>query len=64
MEETLAQGSSPNAEYPVVMMSCTEGTNKDQFLEEIQRLASNIMGKKNVRLTFPYYEHDRVQGWL
>ena len=54
--------SSPN--YPVVMMSCKDGTNRELFLESVQSLTQNIMGKSLVALRYKYSDHDKVTRWL
>ena len=40
------------------MMSCTKGTNKDLFLEEVAKLSSDLMGKKIYDLTYKYNDHN------
>lgn len=50
--------------YPVVMMSCTKGTNKELFLNEVQEVTQTLMGKKPITLTYSYRLHDKVTRWL
>ena len=50
--------------YPVVMMSCKDHTNYDQFLEQVQALTQKVMGKKSIALRYKYSEHDKVTRWL
>jgi predicted YcjX-like family ATPase len=45
-------------------MSCTNGTNKDLFLTEIQQVTQALMGKRPITLTFSYQQHDKVTRWL
>jgi hypothetical protein len=54
--------TTPN--YPVVMMSCTNGTNKDVFLNEVQNLSSKLMGKRDIEIKYKYSEHNKVTKWL
>jgi GTP-binding protein HflX len=51
-------------EYPVVMMSCKDGTNKELFLNEVQALTQVLMGKKPIELKYSYRDHEKVTKWL
>jgi len=53
---------APN--YPVIMMSCTEGYNKDMFMDVIQEMSNKLMGKKLTQITYKYSDHDKIQRWL
>jgi hypothetical protein len=46
------------------MMSCTEGTGHEQFLTEVSKLTSNLMGKEFHLLTYDYSEHNKRSRWL
>jgi hypothetical protein len=50
--------------YPVVMMSCKDGTNKEVFLESVQSLTQSIMGKSLVALRYKYSDHEKITRWL
>ncbi|TNV74652.1 hypothetical protein FGO68_gene7971 [Halteria grandinella] len=50
--------------YPVIMMSCKNGTNKEQFLGQIQNLTAELMGKETVELEYEYHMHSKVTKWL
>ena len=54
--------SKPN--YPVILMSCKNGTNRDEFLDQVQSQTQLIMGKKTFALRYKYSQHDRVTRWL
>ena len=51
-------------EYPVVMMSCLTGENRDTFLDLVSRVSSERMGKKYYRLEYPGWEHNKRISWL
>ena len=55
---------SQNSEYPIVMMSCTEGYNKELFLSEVSSLTVDIKDKKLVTLEYPSWEHGKRLNWL
>ena len=46
------------------MMSCIEGTNKIQFLDEVAKLSIDLMGKKYYELTYDYKDHNTISRWL
>ena len=50
--------------YPVVMMSCKDGTGLPNFLTEIEQLSGNLMGKHLIALKYPYSMHNKVTKWL
>ena len=63
--ETLKQEMAQSQQqYPVVMMSCTRGTNKDLFLTELESLSAQNMGRKLMSIKYPYHKHDKIQKWL
>ena len=49
---------APN--YPVIMMSCIEGYNKDLLMSELQEMSSKLMGKKLTEITYKYSDHDKI----
>lgn len=46
------------AEHPIVLMSATQGYNKDLFLAEISTLTAALKGKQVYKLTYPSWEHN------
>lgn len=46
------------------MMSCTQGTGRDQFMEEVAKLSADIMGKKYYQLTYNQADHAKISRWL
>ena len=46
--------------YPVIPMSCTQGTNKDLLLLELSALATINMGKKEHIIKYAYDKHQKV----
>ena len=51
-------------QYPVIMMSCKEGLNKDLLMDELEKMSAKIMGKKMTKLTYSYEKHETIQKWL
>jgi 50S ribosomal subunit-associated GTPase HflX len=50
--------------YPVIMMSCKNGTNREVFMDQIQSISAAIMGKKPMTLRYRYQDHTKVTKWL
>jgi len=46
------------------MMSCLEGTKRDEFLEEVSNLSQELMGKQKYTLSYNYTDHDKRYSWL
>jgi 50S ribosomal subunit-associated GTPase HflX len=50
--------------YPIVMMSCKTGENRNKFLQMVADLATERMGKKMYRIEYPGHEHNKRISWL
>lgn len=42
-------------EYPVILMSCKEGTNKDQLMKHLEGMSSSLMGMNLTTLVYEYH---------
>ena len=51
-------------DYPVIMMSCKTGENRNEFLDLVADLSTDRMGKKMYRIEYPGVEHNRRISWL
>lgn len=51
-------------DYPIILMSATEGYNRKVFLEEVSAMCSRILGKQEVILAYPAWEHEKRVKWL
>ena len=58
------QKAIEEAEYPIVLMSCKTGFNKDLFLDQVGQLAVQELGKTLVKLQYPSWEHNERVSWL
>ncbi len=45
-------------------MSCTQGTNRDLFLSELERLSTELMGKNLTKITIQHSDYNKVTKWL
>jgi len=52
------------AEYPIVLLSATEGFNKKVFLEEMSEMVANSLGKRKIELKYPAWMHYERVDWL
>jgi GTPase len=59
-----AEAALSEAQHPIVLMSATEGYNKDLFLAEVSLLTATLKGKHKYKLTYPSYEHGTRLQWL
>jgi 50S ribosomal subunit-associated GTPase HflX len=50
--------------YPVIMMSCKTGENRNEFLDLVADLSTDRMGKKMYRIEYPGVEHNKRISWL
>ncbi|CDW87062.1 gtp-binding protein [Stylonychia lemnae] len=64
MDKMKAEQAMVAPQYPVIMMSCLEGLNKDLLMSELQEMSSKLMGKKLTKITYKYSDHDKIQKWL
>ena len=48
----------------VVLMSCTEGFNKDLFLEKVGEMSADLKGKRLYKLEYASWEHGERLNWL
>jgi 50S ribosomal subunit-associated GTPase HflX len=56
--------ASKTAEFPIVLMSCSTGFNKDLFMSELGNLAAEVLGKQLVSLSYQSWEHAERVKWL
>ena len=52
------------AEYPILLMSCLEGYNKELFLSQVSDLTVDLKGKQYYILEYPSWEHGKRLSWL
>ena len=45
-------------------MSCTEGYNKNLFLEQVGEMTAQLKGKTLYKLSYPSWEHGTRLTWL
>lgn len=64
LEQVKQDYANSPPKYPIVMMSCINGTNKDLFMKEVEKLTNEIMGKRPILLKYKYSQHDKVMRWL
>jgi len=55
---------SDEVDYPIILMSATQGYNKKVFLNEVSEMVSRILGKQFVELEYPAWEHEQRVKWL
>ena len=51
-------------DHDVVLMSCTQGFNKDLFLEKLGDMSASLKGKQLYKLEYLSYEHGERFKWL
>jgi 50S ribosomal subunit-associated GTPase HflX len=50
--------------YPVVMLSCKDGTNREGLMAQLQESTARLMGIRPVEIVYSYHLHDRVVKWM
>lgn len=60
----LFESQAQHADYPIVLLSATEGYNRQVFIEELADLVACSLGKQLVELRYPAWEHHTRVGWL
>lgn len=51
-------------EHPVILMSCTQGFNKDLFLDQVGEMSADLKGKQIYKLQYDSIEHSERLNWL
>ena len=56
--------ATEESDYPILLMSCKSGYNKDLFLDEVAEMTASLKGKKRYRLSYQAWEHSDRVTWL
>ena len=56
--------SSEESDYPILLMSCKSGFNKDLFLDEVAQMTASLKGKRQYRLSYDAWEHSDRVSWI
>lgn len=58
------EAETEESEFPIVMLSATEGYNKQVFLQTVSQMVAQSLGKTQVELKYPAWQHNERVDWL